>query len=205
MTAHDVIDLQNRIRIAIQQHWKAVLIEGIVSMLLGLAAVVLPSLASMAVTLFLGWALLAGGVVGLVLTVWARQLPGFWWSLLSGLLAVCTGVALLVWPTQGTLALTVLVAAYFLAEGALTIVYALAHRRELSERWGWLLASGLLDLMLGLFIAVWLPDAAGWLIGLLIGIDMIFGGAALVAMALAARRAARLRTDCGWGELLSDT
>ena len=75
-----------------------------------------------------------------------------------------------------------------------------AQQLLLSERWGWVLASGILDLLLAGLIIAGLPGTALWAIGLLVGIDMLFGGACLIGMALAARNADRLRTHCGWGQ-----
>jgi uncharacterized membrane protein HdeD (DUF308 family) len=200
MTSQDIAGLRDRIRAAIQLHWKAFLIEGIVLVVLGLAAILVPALASLAITIFLGWLFLVSGVVGLAMTFWARQMPGFWWSLLSALLALGAGIVLLARPVQGTLTLTIVVGAYFLAEGVFTIMYALAHRRELAERWGWLLASGAVDLILAGIIIAGLPGSALWAIGLLVGFDMAFGGISLIGMALAARDADRLRTHCDWGK-----
>ena len=200
MTSQDVAGLQDRIRAAVQLHWKAFLIEGILLVVLGLIAIIVPPLASLAITIFLGALFLIAGVVGLAMTFWARQMPGFWWSLLSAVLAIGAGIVLLARPAQGTLTLTIIVGAYFLAEGVLTIMYALEHRRELSERWGWLLASGAVDLILAGIIIAGLPGSALWAIGLLVGIDMAFGGVSLIGMALAARDADRLRTHCDWGQ-----
>lgn len=201
MASQDVVGLENTIRLAVQEHWKAFLIEGVILVLLGLTALVVPAVAAVAVAILLGWLLLISGFAGLALTIWARRTPGFWWSVLSALLAVGTGIILLAQPSQGVLTLTIVVAAYFLAEGVFTIVYALDHRRELSERWNWVLVSGILDLVLAGAIFAGLPGSANWALGLLIGIEMVFGGAALIGVALAARNAARLRTDCGWGQL----
>jgi uncharacterized membrane protein HdeD (DUF308 family) len=200
MTSQNIAGIQDRIRAAIQTHWKAVLIEGILFVILGLAAIIVPAVASLAITIFLAWLFLVSGAFGLAMTIWERHMPGFWWSLLSALLALGAGIALLVRPVQGTLTLTIIVGAYFLAEGVFTIMYALAHRRDLSERWGWLLASGVVDLILAGLIIAGLPGSAVWAIGLLVGIDMLFGGASLISMALAARDADRLRTHCGWGQ-----
>jgi uncharacterized membrane protein HdeD (DUF308 family) len=61
------------------------LIEGILLVVLGLGAMIVPPLASLAVTIFLGWMFLISGVAGLALTFWARQMPGFWWSLFSAM------------------------------------------------------------------------------------------------------------------------
>ena len=116
-------------------------------------------------------------------------MPGFWWSLLSAVLAIVAGVILLAQPVQGTLTLTIVVGAYFLAEGVATIMYALEHRRELSERWSWLLVAGIMDLLIAAIIITGLPGSALWAIGLLVGINLLFGGASLIGMALAARNA----------------
>jgi uncharacterized membrane protein HdeD (DUF308 family) len=184
----DVANLQSEMRAAVREHWKAFLIEGILLVILGLAAMIVPPLASLAVTIFLGWMFLISGLAGLALTFWARQMPGFWWSLISAVLAVAAGIILLVRPVQGTLTLTIVVGAYFLAEGVTTIMYALEHRRELSERWSWLLVAGLLDIMIAALIIAGLPGSAEWAIGLLVGINLLFGGASLIGVALAARK-----------------
>jgi uncharacterized membrane protein HdeD (DUF308 family) len=105
------------------------------------------------------------------------------------LLALVVGVLLLAQPVEGTLTLTIVVGAYFLAEGVTTIMYALEHRRELSERWSWLLIAGIVDIVIAGLIITGLPGSALWAIGLLVGINLVFGGATLIGMALAARQA----------------
>jgi uncharacterized membrane protein HdeD (DUF308 family) len=183
----DITGLQSKMSATVREHWKAFLIEGILLSILGLAAMIVPPLASLAVTIFLGWMFLISGVAGLALTFWARQMPGFWWSLISALLAIGAGIVLLARPVQGTLTLTIVVGAYFLAEGVTSIMYALEHRRELSQRWSWLLVAGLMDILIAGLIISGLPGSALWAVGLLVGINMLFGGASLIGMALAAR------------------
>src|SRR6266576_1094653 len=185
----DITKLQSEMSAAVKAHWKAFLFEGIVLALLGLAAMIVPPLASLAVTIFLGWMFLISGIAGLALTFWARQMPGFWWSLVSAVLAIAAGIILLLKPVQGTLTLTIVVGAYFLAEGIATIMYALEHRRELSERWSWMLISGVLDILIAAMIIAGLPGSAEWAIGLLVGINLLFGGASMVGVALAVRKA----------------
>ena len=185
----DITKLQSEMSAAVREHWKAFLFEGILLVVLGLAAMILPPLASLAVTIFLGWMFLISGVAGLVLTFWARGMPGFWWSLISAALAVLAGIVLLTRPAQGVLTLTIVVGAYFLAEGVATIMYALEHRRELSERWSWMLFAGILDILISAMIIAGLPGSAEWALGLLVGINLLFGGASLIGMALAARKA----------------
>jgi uncharacterized membrane protein HdeD (DUF308 family) len=190
MTEPDELNkLKSRMSAAVRAHWKAFLFEGIVLAILGLAAMIVPPLASLAVTIFLGWMFLVTGVAGLVVTYWARALPGFWWSLISAALAVLAGLILLARPMQGVLTLTVVLGVYFLAEGVATIMYALEHRRELSGRWSWLLVAGLMDILIAFFVIAGLPGSAEWAIGLLVGINLLFGGATLIGMALAARNA----------------
>ncbi|MEA2793749.1 MAG: hypothetical protein QOI87_1129 [Bradyrhizobium sp.] len=184
----DITRLQSEMGAAVREHWMAFLIEGILLVILGLAALIVQPLASLVVTIFLGWMFLISGIAGLVLTFWARKMPGFWWSLISAALAVVAGIILLAQPVQGTLTLTVVVGAYFLAEGVATIMYALEHRRELSERWAWLLVAGIMDLLIAAVIIAGLPGSALWAVGLLVGINLLFGGATLIGMALAARK-----------------
>ena len=83
----DMAQLQSEMSATVKAHWKAFLFEGIVLAVLGLAAMIVPPLASLAVTIFLGWMFLISGVAGLFVTYWARQMPGFWWSLVSAALA----------------------------------------------------------------------------------------------------------------------
>ncbi len=184
---HDNARLQSEMNAAVREHWKAFLIEGILLTILGLAAMIVPPLASLAVTILLGWMFLISGAAGLALTFWARHMPGFWWSLISAVLALGAGIILLMQPVQGTLTLTIVVGAYFLAEGVATIMYALEHRRELSERWSWMLVAGIMDLLIAAIIVAGLPGSALWAVGLLVGINLVFGGASLIGMALAAR------------------
>jgi uncharacterized membrane protein HdeD (DUF308 family) len=186
----DLSKLQSKMQAAMREHWKAFLFEGILLAVLGLAAMIVPPLASLAVTIFLGWMFLISGIGGLVMTYWARNMPGFWWSLISAALAVLAGGVLLARPVQGVLTLTIVVGAYFLAEGVATIMYALEHRRELSGRWSWLLIAALMDIFIAFFIIAGLPGSAEWAIGLLVGINLLFGGATMIGMALAARNAA---------------
>jgi len=184
----DVAKLQSEMNAAVREHWRAFLIEGVVLAVLGLAAMIAPLIAGLAFTIFLGWMFLISGAAGLAMTLWARQMPGFWWSLISAVLAVGAGIILLTRPAQGVLTLTIVIGAYFLAEGVATIMYALEHGRELSERWRWMLFSGVLAILIAAMIISGLPGSAEWAIGLLVGINLLFGGASLIGVALAARK-----------------
>lgn len=183
----DAAALRSELGAAVRRHWMMFLAEGIVLVLLGILALIAPAVASIAATVFFGWILLLSGIVGLITTLRARQAPGFIWSLLSALLALGAGAVLLWRPLQGTLSLTAVLIAFLLVEGVVSILYALEHRSGLSGRWGWMLASGLLDVLLGAVLLSGLPGSALWALGLLLGINMTFGGWALILMALHAR------------------
>jgi uncharacterized membrane protein HdeD (DUF308 family) len=147
--------------------------------------------------LFLSWLFLISGVIGLLITFWARHLPGFWWSLVSALLAIIIGVVLIAhrsqdlygglmgWPLTTVGPLRMILVLFFLIEGGVSIMFASEHRR--AGRWAWMLASGILDIVLACIIIFDLPGSSAWTMGLLIGINMIVGGVSLIAMGLHAR------------------
>ena len=182
--------LQQAVASAIHEHWKLFLIEGIILALLGVAAIAVPWIATLAFTLVLGWLFLISGIIGLVTTFWMRGMPGFWWSLFSAIIAIAAGLILLTSPVSGALSLTFVLIAFFVIEGIVTIMYAIEHRNQLSGRWGWMLASGVVDLILAGIIFAGLPGTAAWALGLLVGINLVFGGTAMIGMALAAKQPA---------------
>jgi uncharacterized membrane protein HdeD (DUF308 family) len=187
----DEAGIERAVANAIHEHWALFLIEGIVLVILGIAAILLPVIATITFTILIGWLFLISGVVGLITTFWMRdRVPGFWWSLLSAIIAIAAGIVLLIWPISGSLSLTLLLTAFFIVEGVASIMYAIEHRNQLSGRWGWMLLSGIVDLILAAIIIAGLPGTALWALGLLVGINMLFGGTAMIGMALAARRPA---------------
>ena len=185
----DVQNVQRAVAKALHAHWKLYLAEGIALVVLGFVAVIVPPIATLAVTVVLGWLFLFSGVMGLVTTFMMRNAPGFWWALISAALGVLVGAMLLAQPAQGAVTLTYVLVAFFIIEGVVSIMYALEHKRELSGRWGFMLVSGIVDLMLAGMIIAGLPSTAAWALGLLVGINMMFGGVALIGMALHARNA----------------
>ncbi|HET7847927.1 MAG TPA: HdeD family acid-resistance protein [Pseudolabrys sp.] len=187
----DMARVQRAVASALHEHWVLFLIEGVVLIVLGATAIALPPLATLAATIIIGWLFLVSGVMGLLTTFWMRHAPGFWWSLVSAVLGIVVGLLLLASPLRGALSLTIVLVAFFIIEGVASIMFALDHKRELSGRWGWMLASGIVDLILAALIFAGLPSTAAWAIGLLVGINLVFGGSALVGMALHAREAAR--------------
>jgi uncharacterized membrane protein HdeD (DUF308 family) len=180
-------------------HWVLFLIEGVALILLGLLAIAVPSIANENVTGILGWLFLLSGATGLVTTYWARQAPGFWWSLVSAMLAIFVGVVLIEnksqdlygglmgWPFHNNGPLRLILVLFFLVEGGASIMFAVEHRRLFSRRWAFLFASGVVDILLASIIIFALPGTSAWTLGLLVGVNMIVGGSALFTTGLHAR------------------
>jgi uncharacterized membrane protein HdeD (DUF308 family) len=113
-------------------------------------------------------------------------MPGFAWSMLTAVLAIVLGLILILRPLAGVLTLTMVLIAFFIVEGVASILAAIQHRQHLRS-WGWLLFSGIVDLLLAYLIWAGWPSSADWAIGLLVGVNMLFFGLSLVMTALAAR------------------
>jgi uncharacterized membrane protein HdeD (DUF308 family) len=169
-------------------HWRLFLAEGLILIVLGAAAIVIPPLATIAVAVFLGWVFLVVGTVGLAMVIAGRGAPGFWWALLSAVVTIAAGAALLGWPVIGAISLTFVLTAYLIADGIITMLFAYEHRSQLPQRWVFVFINGVLDLVLAAIIVLALPQSSLWALGLIVGIDLVFGGFSLVAMALADRK-----------------
>jgi uncharacterized membrane protein HdeD (DUF308 family) len=178
--------IQRRLAAAIHAHWKLFLAEGIVMMVLGLLAIAVPEVATLAITLLIGWLFFIGGIFRTISVLQHRAMPGFAWSLLIAVLAILLGLILILRPIAGVLTLTIWLIVFFIIEGIAAIFLAIEHRRHLPS-WGWVLLSGLVDLLLAYLIWDGWPSSAGWAIGLLVGINMVFVGLSLIMTALAAR------------------
>ncbi len=173
---------------ALCEHWVLFLIEGIVLIILGLLAILVPVIATVAVATLIGWLILTSGVVGLVTTLMVRTVPGFWWSVASAVIDVVAGIILLGGPIIEDVSLTLLLVVFLSIEGVTWAGYALEHKNELSGPWTWMLVSGVVDLLLAFMFLCRLPGTAAWAFGLLVGTSMLFGGTSMIAMALHARR-----------------
>jgi uncharacterized membrane protein HdeD (DUF308 family) len=180
--------LDQKVARAIHDQWAFYLTEGVILLVLGLLAILIPPAATISVTIVIGAVFFASGVVGLISTFTGHRAPGFWWSLISAALGIVVGLILLVRPIAGAVSLTLVLIVFFIAEGLFSILFGIAQRRHVST-WGWMIASGVVDLLLAGILIAGLPGDAAWALGLLVGINLIFGGAALSAIAL------RLRTS----------
>jgi uncharacterized membrane protein HdeD (DUF308 family) len=140
---------------------------------------------------------LIAGLVGFLSTLRGRKAPGFGWSLLSALVTLVAAAVLLLNPLESLTSLPpnlttlahVLVF-FFIIDGFLMIVFGIDHRSEKSGTWELLLVNGVVDFCLAGFLLTGLPDSALWALALLVGMDLIFGGASLIAIALEARKTA---------------
>jgi uncharacterized membrane protein HdeD (DUF308 family) len=154
--------------------------------LVGVVAVIWPHISSIAVELYVGWLLLLSGVTGLVMMFFAPNTAGFFWSLLTGALALFSGVLLLWHPVEGVVTLTLVLMAFFTAEGLLQIAAAFTYRLAFPESWGWMVVSGIADLILALLIIAGWPSTASWALGLIVGVSLITSGVATIIVASAA-------------------
>lgn len=182
----DFEEVRREVAAAIHAHWKFFLADGLVMMILGAAAIVVPNIATLAITILIGWLFFVGGIFRTLTVLRRWRAPAFGWSLLTGLLAIALGLILLLRPLAGMITLTLALAAFFVIGGIAAIVVALEFRRYLRS-WGWMLLSGIVDLLLAYLIWRGWPSSAGWAIGLLAGVNMFFLGLSLLMTAIAAR------------------
>ncbi|HUA52343.1 MAG TPA: DUF308 domain-containing protein [Candidatus Sulfotelmatobacter sp.] len=170
----------------VRAHWLLFLVQGGLIMVLGILAVALPNVSTLAIELLIGWLFVIAGAFRAGAAWHARHAPGFGWSVSTALLALVLGLVLVLGPAQGILTLTIFLIVFFILEGVAAIFLALEFRRHL-RHWGWTLFSGLVDLVLAYLIWQGWPATAAWAIGLLVGINMLFLGLSLIMTAIAAR------------------
>jgi uncharacterized membrane protein HdeD (DUF308 family) len=166
---------------------RVLLVIGCLAILAGAAAILVPIVASVTITLFIGWVLmLYGAIAGAHAVTADAPRSARAWRVLHAVLAFLVGFYLVVLPMSGTISLTFLLAVWFFGTGALSLMAAWQHRDRPGA--GWMTVNGLLSLALGVLIAANLPSSAGWAIGLLVGIYMIWWGIdALIAASLLKR------------------
>jgi uncharacterized membrane protein HdeD (DUF308 family) len=160
-------------------------ILGLSWIVLGAAAIIALWYATPAAIIFVGVLLIVGGVLHCVHAFMTRDREGFVLQLLEGLLNLVVGAFLLADPTGGAIALTLLIGIFLVIGGALRCALAFMVRR--TPVWGWLVASGAVEVVLGLIVLVGWPRSAAWVIGLFIGIRMVFSGMSMLALGLSPR------------------
>lgn len=139
-------DMQRSVRDALRLHWRLFLTQGVVMIILGILAIAWPAIATLAVDVYVGWLFLISGIVGLVVMFSSEDAPAFLWTLLTAALSLIVGVLLLWKPVEGAMSLTLVMTAFFIAEGVFQIVASISYRSAIPAVWGWMLASGIADL-----------------------------------------------------------
>jgi uncharacterized membrane protein HdeD (DUF308 family) len=162
---------------------------GIALAILGTLAIVLPPLASLATTVVLGFLLIAAGIAEAAHALANRRWAAYGWELAGGIVHLIAGALVVAFPLTGTLALTLVLAVFLLAEGVLRLIRASQHRHVQGN--GWLVFDGIVSIALGLLIGVGWPSTAAWALGLLVGVNMLLGGSEMLFIGLAAGRARR--------------
>jgi uncharacterized membrane protein HdeD (DUF308 family) len=183
-------DMQRAVTNAFGAHWKLFLFQGAVMIILGVLAICAPVAASIAVAIYVGWLLLISGVVGLIAMISTHHVHAFIWSLITAALSVVIGVLLVLMPVEGAISLTIVLTAFFIAEGIFQSAVAIASRHVMPGTWAWMLLSGIADLVLAAIIIAGWPGTAIWALGLLVGVNLLTSGWAVVVGALAGRRMA---------------
>jgi uncharacterized membrane protein HdeD (DUF308 family) len=162
-----------------------VMTAGVLSLLGGIAAIVLPNIASVATAMLIGWVLVLASATHVVDAFSTRDRTRMAVRLVLAALCFIAGVYLLVAPLDGTFTLTVVLAMWFLAIGVARIVIGIANRDAPARARALTVLTGVVALLLGLLIALGLPESAAWAVGMIVGVDLIFTGALLVALARA--------------------
>jgi len=179
--------MQRTIGDTLRAHWRLYVFQGVLMIVLGVLAVAAPAFATLTVDIYVGWLFLISGVLGLIAMFSARNVPGFLWTLITALLSIVVGGVLLWKPVEGAVSLTIVLTAFFIVEGIFQAVAAFTYRDAMPRSWGWLLASGLADLALAAIIIAGWPGTAAWTLGLLVGVNLLTTGWAVVMVALGAR------------------
>jgi uncharacterized membrane protein HdeD (DUF308 family) len=178
--AHELHPLRNQ--------WWCFLLLGMALLVLGSFCIIDPFVPTLASVVFLGFLLLAAGITQIVSAFWAGKWSGMLIHMLIGVLYVVVGYMVVDAPVVNMVLITKFIAIFLIVSGAFRIISALVVR---FQDWGWVLLNGCVTLLLGIIINRQLPEAALWVIGLFIGIEMIFNGGAWVMLALGLRVVAK--------------
>ncbi len=164
----------------LQQNRTILIIESILLIILGAIAIALPFYATISVTLIVAWVLLLSGLVQLIKSIMSFKESGGAISLIGAIIYTVVGALMVIYPMTGILTLTILLGVFFLVEGFAKIAFSFELRP--ARNWGWLLFSGIIALIMGGIILGGWPQTSLWVLGLLVGINLIFFGFALLAL-----------------------
>ena len=179
--------LREAMRETVRRHSLWYLIQGGLMIVGGVLALVYPVIASFAVVGLLGWVLIASGVVQGISLIGAQSVPNFWLQLVSVGLSIVVGILFLSDPGGSLTTVTFLLIVYLVVEGISKVIFALTIRPF--PNWGWVLASGVFSVLIAFVLYASLTSVSLWLLGLLLGIQLIAEGAALGYLAWDIRKA----------------
>jgi uncharacterized membrane protein HdeD (DUF308 family) len=188
MSTPETAALSPEVRDELGQRWKGLRIAGILAIVVGAVCILVPMIASVATAIFIGWILLFAGA-WMLFDAWSVRGAGrIAIRVIWALLTVFAGFYLLLAPLDGTVTLTFVLVAYFIAIGVIRIGEGFVMRGTPGA--GLIGVNGLLSLLIGFFILIDFPDSADWAIGLLVGIDLLFAGWTLLGISSAGKRLA---------------
>jgi uncharacterized membrane protein HdeD (DUF308 family) len=168
----------------LHRSWGWLLAFGIADIVLGLFALSVPGIFSLAFTLYIGFVLIATGIVDAIQAFRTRTWGGFFLALFTAILDLVVGFLMITHGVDATLVMTLLLAAFFFVGGLFRIFFSLAAR---FPSWGWSVLSGLISVLLGAMIWSRWPYSGFWVIGVFVGIELLFRGWTLVMLALAVK------------------
>jgi uncharacterized membrane protein HdeD (DUF308 family) len=178
--------MREAMRETVKRHSLWYLVQSGLMIIAGILALAYPAVSSVAVVFFLGWLLIFAGILQGISLIGTRHVPHFWLQLISVVLFVIVGVIFLRHPGESLLTLTLLLIVLFMVEGISKVIFALTIRPL--PNWGWVLASGIIAILLAFFLWASIPVTAVWLIGVLLGIELISEGVALGYLAWQVRK-----------------
>jgi uncharacterized membrane protein HdeD (DUF308 family) len=183
--------LREAMRETVKRYSLWYLIQGVLLVVAGVLAIISPIIASVAIVFLLGWVLIISGVLQAVGLIGASNVPHFWLQLISAVLAILIGVLLLRSPDSGLLVMTMLLIVYFMVEGIAKVIFALTIRPF--PNWGWVLASGVVGILLAFILWANMPLTANWVLGLMLGVLLVSEGSALTYLAWHVHKAPALK------------
>jgi uncharacterized membrane protein HdeD (DUF308 family) len=166
---------------ALRRGRRRLMLAGVLMLVLGAVAIIVPAVASVATAIFIGWILVIASAFDLANAMaiehGARKALRF----VLALLTFVAGIYLLVAPLDGVFTLTVVLVIWFMASGTARVIVGIAERGL--PGWGMTVLSGAISIVLGVLIAEKLPSSADWAIGLIVGVDLLFSGTLLTSLA----------------------
>src|SRR6516225_8679246 len=178
--------MREAMRQTVKRHSLWYLVQSALMICASILALVYPALSSVAVVFFLGWLLIISGILQGISLIGARDVPHFWLQLVSVVLFLIVGVLFLRNPGESLLTLTLLLIVFFMVEGISKVIFSLTIRPF--PNWGWVLLSGIVGIVLAFYLWASIPVSAAWLLGVLLGIELICEGAAISHLAWQVRK-----------------